>query len=76
MTKEIKPIQTKIWNTEKKKYEWIGCEATTWNELKEDGWEFTYLDSDVSEGAVVLMVRNGYANEFRNTPCSVRGDKK
>lgn len=45
--------------------DWVDCDYETWNELIEDGWVFGYPDF---KGGFVVMVKNGYINQFRDKP--------
>ena len=41
---------------------WTDYDGRDWNNVLDDGWQFTSLDSD----GYVVMTRNGYINRFRN----------
>ena len=70
-TKQINAIQVEVWNEQTSRWEWQSTFANTWNEVKEAGWEFAYLDSD----GTIAMTRNGYINRWRNTPVRFAPDR-
>lgn len=45
-----------------KEKKWEDCEHKSWSELIHDGWVFQYLNYKGN----IVMIRNGYLNEFRN----------
>ena len=56
--------ENKIQTYDEVKQVWVDCEHKNWIELKQDGWEFEYLEPS-KEGGVVVMSREGYINQFR-----------
>ena len=70
MCKELVKDKPKLWKIQtytfdkNGKLNWVDCEHKTWFELKEDGWDFQYLEP-TNDGGIVCMTRGGYINEFR-----------